>query len=151
MNHWLVKQEPEEYSWADFERERGTLWTGVRNFQARNALAAMRRGDRVLFYHSGAAREVAGVAEVAAEARPDPTSEDPRWVAVELRPLSPLPRPVPLAAIKAEPSLATLPLLRQPRLSVMPIPPEAFEKIAAMGGLGRALSTKPASRPRSGA
>lgn len=135
MNHWLVKQEPEAYSWSDFEREGSTLWTGVRNYQARNFLAQMRRGDHVLFYHSVSAREIVGVAEVMGEARKDPTSEDPRWLCVELRPAYALPRAVSLAEIKATPELADLPLLRQSRLSVMPITARAFEKILEMGGV----------------
>jgi predicted RNA-binding protein with PUA-like domain len=132
--HWLVKSEPQSYSWQDFVRERGTCWDGVRNHAARLNLLGMRRGDRVLFYHSVGPREVVGVARVTCEAHPDPTAEDPRWVAVDLGPLTALPRPVSLAAIKADPRLAGLPLVRQSRLSVMPVGRAEFQRIVRLGG-----------------
>lgn len=133
MNYWLVKQEPEEYSWEDFVREGGTAWTGVRNFQARNYLRAMRRGDLVLYYHSGSERRLVGVARVEAEARPDPTARDGDWSCVDLAPLKPLARAVSLEEIKADPTLRDLPLLRQPRLSVMPLTARQFARLLAMG------------------
>lgn len=130
---WLVKQEPDSYSWEDFARDGRTEWTGVRNYQARNNLKAMLPGDRVLFYASGKAKSVVGVAEVTKAAFPDPTAGEPGWVAVELKPVRALSRPVTLALIKAEHSLADILLIRHTRLSVMPLPTEAFEKIVSMG------------------
>ena len=121
MKHWLVKQEPSDYSWDDFVRDGRTEWTGVRNYQARNNLQAMRCGDRVLYYHSVAGKEVVGEAEVLREAHPDPTADDEKWVCVDLKPLQPLARPVTLEEIKSEPKLAETALLRQSRLSVMPL------------------------------
>ncbi|MGI4870982.1 MAG: EVE domain-containing protein, partial [Janthinobacterium lividum] len=109
MNHWLVKSEPEAYSWADFVRDGGTDWTGVRNYQARNNLQAMQPGDLVLFYHSVSEKAVVGVALVHAAHAPDATAEaGSPWVAVHLRPHAPLTRPVPLTALKAEARLAQL-------------------------------------------
>jgi predicted RNA-binding protein with PUA-like domain len=128
MNYWLVKSEPEAYSWADFIRDTGTDWTGVRNYQARNNLQAMQPGDLVLFYHSVSEKAVVGVAVVHTGAAPDATAEaGSPWVAVHLRPHAPLPRPVPLAALKAEARLGQLALLRQSRLSVLPVRPEEFD------------------------
>src|SRR5215510_5282670 len=95
--HWLVKQEPEAYSWDDLVRDRVTDWTGVRNFQAQNNLRQMKAGDRVLFYHSGADKSVVGVAEVAKSAYPDPTADDPQWVAVDIKPVRALKKPVALS------------------------------------------------------
>jgi predicted RNA-binding protein with PUA-like domain len=128
MNYWLVKSEPEAYSWADFTQEAGTDWTGVRNYQARNNLQAMQPGDLVLFYHSVSEKAVVGVAVVHAPHAPDATAEvGSPWVAVHLRPHAPLPRPVPLAALKAEARLSQLALLRQSRLSVTPVRSEEFD------------------------
>jgi|SRR5271165_1280947 len=132
--HWLVKQEPESYPWEDFEREGRAVWDGVRNYQARNNLRGMRRGDRVLFYSSGESKSVIGVAGVARAAFPDPSADEPGWVAVELRPVRRLGRPVTLAQIRLEPSLSGILLLRNSRLSVMPLARDAFERIVAMGG-----------------
>ncbi|MFD1873379.1 EVE domain-containing protein [Hymenobacter bucti] len=137
MNYWLVKSEPEAYSWADFTRETGTDWTGVRNYQARNNLQAMQPGDLVLFYHSVSEKAVVGVAVVHAAAAPDATAEaGSPWVAVHLRPHAPLPRPVPLAALKAEARLSQLALLRQSRLSVLPVRPEEFDTVLELGSGG---------------
>lgn len=137
MQRWLVKSEPEVYGWTQFVAEGRTYWSGVRNAQARNALAAMKVGDRVLYYHSNEGKEVVGVAEVVREAYPDPTApEDPRWVVVDLVPVAPLPRPVPLAAFKADPVLAETALVRQSRLSVMPISEAAWARVMALGGAG---------------
>ena len=130
---WLVKQEPETYSWDDFVRDGRTDWTGVRNFQARNNLRQMKAGDRVLFYHSGTGKCVVGIAEVAKAAYADPTADDPQWVAVDLKPVKPLNEPVPLASIRYHAKLANLPLIRQSQLSVMPLSKEEFETIVGMG------------------
>jgi len=131
---WLVKQEPTKYAFADLVRDKRTMWEGVRNFQARNNLAAMRRGDPVLFYRSVEDPAVVGLCEVAKEGYPDPTADDPRWLAVDLKALRALAEPVTLARIKAEPALRDIPLLRQSRLSVMPLPRAAFERIVKLGG-----------------
>jgi predicted RNA-binding protein with PUA-like domain len=130
---WMVKQEPEKYSWDDFVRDGRTDWTGVRNFQARNNLRQMKVGDRVLFYHSSTGKCVVGIAEVAKAAYADPSADDPQWVAVDLKPFKPLKESVPLAAIRYNSKLANLPLIRQSQLSVMPLKKEEFETIVAMG------------------
>jgi predicted RNA-binding protein with PUA-like domain len=130
---WLVKQEPETYSWEDFVRDGRTDWTGVRNFQARNNLRQMKAGDHVLFYHSGTGKCVVGIAEVAKAAYPDPTADDPQWVAVDLKPVKPLNEPVPLASIRYHAKLGNLPLIRQSQLSVMPLTKEEFETVIGMG------------------
>ncbi len=126
MNHWLVKQEPTAYSWDDFVRDGKTAWTGVRNFQARNHLRAMAKGDRVLFYHSVVGKAVVGVAEVVRTAYPDPTAKEGDWSCVDLKPCAPLASPVSLDRIKAVPALADIGLLRQSRLSVMPLARSEF-------------------------
>ena len=133
INYWMVKQEPEAYSWDDLVRDGKTDWTGVRNFQARNNLRQMKPGDRVLFYHSGTGKAVVGIAEVARAAYPDPTADDSQWVAVDIKPVKPLGEPVPLAAIRYHEKLANLPLIRQSQLSVMPLTKEEFEVIIAIG------------------
>jgi len=130
---WMVKQEPEAYSWDDLLRDGRTDWTGVRNFQARNNLRQMKVGDRVLFYYSGTGKCVVGIAEVAKAAYPDPTAADPQWVAVDLKPLKRLNEPVPLASIRYHAKLANLPLIRQSQLSVMQLTKEEFETIVGMG------------------
>jgi len=132
--YWLVKQEPTKYSFDQLVADRRTMWDGVRNFQARNNLKAMRTGDRVLFYHSVIGTAVVGVCEVVREAYPDPTAKEPQWVAVDLAPLAKLKRPVTLEQIKAEKSLRDIPLLRQSRLSVMPLDKAAFDAIVKLGG-----------------
>lgn len=131
--HWLAKQEPEDYSWDDFVRDGGTAWTGVRNFQARINLRAMREGDAVLFYHSGKVRAVVGIAEVAREAYPDPTATEGEWVCVDLRPKKPLKKEVTLAEVKGNESLAQIALVRQSRLSVMPLEAAAYRELVKMG------------------
>jgi predicted RNA-binding protein with PUA-like domain len=130
---WMVKQEPEAYSWDDLVRDGRTDWTGVRNFQARNNLRQMKLGDRVLFYYSGTGECVVGIAEVAKASYPDPTGDDPQWVAVDLKPVKRLNEPVPLASIRYHAKLANLPLIRQSQLSVMPLTKEEFETIVGMG------------------
>lgn len=127
--YWLVKSEPEAYSWSDLVRDRTTAWTGVRNYAARLHLNAMQPGDRVLFYESVTTKAVVGVAEVTKPAFPDSTADEPGWVAVELRAVEPLPAPVTLEQIKAQPALATIPLIRQSRLSVMPLTAAAYKLI----------------------
>ncbi len=134
MNYWLVKQEPEDYSWATFVKEGGTAWTGVRNFQARNNLRAMKKGDLVLFYHSVSEKQVAGIARVAKTAYPDPTADEGEWSSVDLVPARPLATPVSLASIKADKTLKAIPLVKQSRLSVMPLSEREFERILKLGG-----------------
>ncbi|SHK57124.1 EVE domain-containing protein [Hymenobacter psychrotolerans] len=134
MNYWLVKSEPEAYSWADFLRDGGTDWTGVRNYQARNFLQQMQPGDLVLYYHSVSEKQVVGIAEVAAPAAPDATAEaDSGWVAVHLKPQQALPQPVSLARIKQDERLGQIGLLRQSRLSVMPLKAAEFDTILELG------------------
>ena len=132
-NYWMVKQEPETYSWTDFVNDGRTDWSGVRNYQARNNLREMKNGDRVLFYHSGKDKAVVGLAEVVKGAYTDPTADDPQWVAVDLKPVKPLGAPVPLAAIRYDKRLSQLPLIRQSQLSVMPLTKDEFDVIVAMG------------------
>ena len=133
MNYWLVKQEPEAYSWNDFVTDRGTDWDGVRNYQARNNLRAMKRGDRALFYHSVGPRQVVGIARVHRTAFPDPTATDGDWSAVHLKPVKAFKNPVSLDQIKLEPSLSDIALIKNSRLSVQPLVKTAFEKIVRMG------------------
>lgn len=132
QSHWLVKQEPSAYSWEQFCRDGSTAWTGVRNFQARNHLRAMAPGDFVLFYHSVTGKEIVGIAEVVRSAYPDPTAEDGDWVSVDLKPVKPLARAVSLEEIKRKPSLAEIGLLRQSRLSVMPLRSAEYKEILKM-------------------
>jgi predicted RNA-binding protein with PUA-like domain len=131
-NHWLVKQEPKTYSWDRFVKDGGTAWTGVRNFQARNNLRAMRRGDRVLYYHSVTGKAVVGVAAVTRGAYPDPTAKSGDWVCVDLKPVKALPQPVSIDQIKKAPDLEGIPLLRQSRLSVMPLTEEEYDMILSI-------------------
>jgi predicted RNA-binding protein with PUA-like domain len=131
--HWMVKQEPETYSWDDFVGDGKTDWSGVRNYQARNNLREMQMGDRVLFYHSGKDKSVVGIAEVVKGAYPDPTADDPQWVAIDLKPVKPFAKPVPLAAIRYDKRLSGLPLIRQSQLSVMPLTKDEFDVLVAMG------------------
>jgi predicted RNA-binding protein with PUA-like domain len=127
--YWLVKQEPEAYSWSDFVRDGKAAWTGVRNFQARNHLRAMKRGDLVLFYHSVSEKRVAGVAKVARESYADPTATEGDWSAVDLVPVKPLAGPVTLETIKSDAILRELPLVRNSRLSVLPVSAEQFRRL----------------------
>lgn len=131
--YWLVKSEPSKYSWDDFARDRSTYWDGVRNYAARNNLGAMQKGDLVLYYHSNEGKEVVGVARVTREAYGDPTTDDERWLVVDLEPVKALERPVPLSGIKSDPTLKNLPLIRQSRLSVMPVERRHFDRILRMG------------------
>jgi len=134
-NNWLVKSEPSAYSWADLIREKQTAWTGVRNFQARNNLRAMKKGDLVLFYQSVTDPSVRGITKVVKEAYPDPTAKEGDWSCVDLAAVKPLPSPVTLQEIKGEKSLAEISLIKQSRLSVMPIAPGEYERILGMGGI----------------
>jgi len=134
LNYWLVKSEPEAYSWAHLLRDSGTDWTGVRNYQARNFLQQMQPGDLVLYYHSVSEKQVVGIAEVVAAAAPDVTAEpESGWVAVHLKPQQPLARPVSLAQIKQDERLSQIGLLRQSRLSVMPLRAVEFDTILELG------------------
>ena len=131
--HWLVKQEPEDYSWDDLVRDGSTQWSGVRNFQARNNLREMKVGDAVFFYHSGKEKCVVGIASVSKAAYPDPTAHEDGWIAVDIEPLKKLVNPVSLADIKANAKLSDLLLVRQSRLSVMPVGESEFDEIVRMG------------------
>ncbi|TCD21796.1 EVE domain-containing protein [Pedobacter psychrodurus] len=133
MNHWLVKSEPFKYSWEKFNQDGRTFWDGVRNYQARNNLKAMKEGDLVLFYHSNEGKNVVGIAKVVREFYQDPTTDDANWVVVDLSPVESLKNPVSLEQIKAEPSLVDISLVRQGRLSVMPLKAAEFDKILEMG------------------
>jgi len=133
MNYWLVKSEPETYSWGNLVKDGKTTWDGVRNYQARNFLQQMKKGDLVLFYHSVSEKAVVGLAKVETEAFPDPTIDDPRWLAVELVPSRDFKDKVTLEQIKADQRLQNIALLRQSRLSVMPLKPEEFEVILGLG------------------
>lgn len=135
--YWLVKQEPEDYSWDDFVRDGATAWTGVRNYAARNNLRAMRTGDSVFFYHSGDSKSIVGLARVKRTAIPDPTADsaDEGWVAVELEPVKPLKQPVTLAAIKADAALKDMVFARQSRLSVSPVSAAEFSRLRKLGGV----------------
>jgi predicted RNA-binding protein with PUA-like domain len=132
IGYWLVKQEPETYSWSTFVKDSRAAWTGIRNFQARNFLRAMRRKDRVLYYHTGSNREVVGLAHVVREAYPDPTADDGAWVCVDLEPIRTLRRPVPLSSIQGDRILQQMLFVRQPRLSVSPVDREQFERVLTL-------------------
>lgn len=133
MNYFLVKSEPFKYSWQQFLEDKQTFWDGVRNYQARNNLKDMKIGDLVLFYHSNEGREVVGIAKVVKEHYQDPTTEDERWVAVDLAPVEELKKPVTLKAIKADEMLQDIALVRQGRLSVTPLKREEFDRIVQLG------------------
>lgn len=132
MNYWLVKSEPFKYSWEQFVKDGSTFWDGVRNYAARNHLRTMKKGDQVLFYHSNEGLEVVGVAKVLKEAYQDPTTDEPAWVAVDLKPFRKLKRAVTLQEMKKEKTLENIPLIKIPRLSVMPLNELEFSKIIEM-------------------
>jgi predicted RNA-binding protein with PUA-like domain len=134
MQYWLVKQEPESYAWATFVKEGRTAWTGVRNFQARNNLRAMKKGDLVLFYHSVTDKQVMGYARVEREAYLDPTAAEGDWSCVDLVPVRGLNKPVSLAAIKTDKDLKAMPLVKQGRLSVTALSREQFDRVMQLGG-----------------
>lgn len=135
MHYWLVKSEPFKYSWDQFVKDGKTFWDGVRNYAARNNLKAMKKGDQVLFYHSNEGLAIVGIAEVIKEAYQDPTTDDPNWVVVDLKPLKPVPKPVTLTDIKATPELAEMDLVRLSRLSVGAVKEKEYKKILKMGGV----------------
>jgi predicted RNA-binding protein with PUA-like domain len=132
MNLWLVKSEPAKYAWTTFLKDKRTFWDGVRNYQARNNLQAMKLGDEVLFYHSNEGMCVVGIARVVKEHYPDPTIDDARWVVVDLEPIHTLKKPVSLEQIKADELLSNVALIRQSRLSVMPLKEAEFSRIVQM-------------------
>ena len=133
MNYWLVKSEPIKYSWKQFIKDGSTTWDGVRNYQARNNLKAMKKGDLVFFYHSNEGMEVVGIAKVLKEFYQDPTTSDKNWVAVDLKPFEALKHPVSLLQIKSESFLENIGLVKQGRLSVMSLKKEEFDKIIELG------------------
>ena len=135
MAKWLVKSEPDAFSWDQQVANGVEPWTGVRNHMAKNNLKAMKKGDRAFFYHSNIGKEVVGVVEVVREAYQDPTDETGTWVCVDMKAVAPVPKPVTLAAMKAEPKLAEIALIRMSRLSVMPVSDAHWAIIAKMGGL----------------
>ncbi len=135
MKYWLVKQEPDSYPWEQFVRDGRTAWTGVRNFQARNNLRAMQKGDEVFYYHSVKGKSVVGLAKVAREAYADPTAKEGDWSCVDLVPVAACRTPVELEQIKAEPALRDVALLRQSRLSVMPVTAAEAKVLKRLGGL----------------
>ena len=132
MNYWLAKSEPEAYSWAQFMEDGGTVWTGVRNFQARNNLRAMKKGDFVLFYHSVSDKQVVGIARVVKEAYPDATAGEGDWSCVDLKPVKQLAKPVTLDVIKNDKCLGSMPLVKQARLSVLPLNKPQFTRLLAL-------------------
>ena len=134
MNYWLIKSEPGTYSWADLQRDGKTRWDGVRNFQARNHLRAMRPGDLALFYHSGDEKSVVGVASVVSDAYPDPSASEGDWSVVDVATKHALQQPVTLAQIKSDPALKNMVLMKQSRLSVQPVTKTEFERIVKLGG-----------------
>ncbi|WP_113911387.1 EVE domain-containing protein [Roseovarius dicentrarchi] len=137
MRYWLFKSEPSVWGWHDQVRrgDAGEPWDGVRNYQARNFMREMAVGDRGFFYHTEDQKAVVGIVQICAEARPDPGTDDPRWECVTVRAAAPLSKPVTLYAIKANPALADMALVRQPRLSVQPVTADAWQIICIMGGM----------------
>jgi predicted RNA-binding protein with PUA-like domain len=136
MAYWLLKTEPEEFSWDDQVKSgaKGEAWTGVRNFAARNHLQAMKKGDKFFFYHTGDEKQVVGIGEVIREAYPDPTAKkDEKWVVVTTKAIEPLPKPVTLAAVKAEPKLKAMALVKYGRLSVQPVTADEWKAVCKMG------------------
>ncbi len=134
MAYWLVKSEPFKYSWDQFEKDKKTFWDGVRNYAARNNLKAMKKGEQVLYYHSNEGVEVVGIAEVVKEFYQDPTTTEEAWVVVDLKPVKKLKKPVPLSAIKAEPRLANMALVKLSRLSVQPVTEQEWKVILELAG-----------------
>jgi len=133
IQHWLVKSEPDSFSWDQQVANGVEPWTGVRNHTAKNNLQAMRRGDQAFFYHSNVGKEIVGVVEVVREAYPDPTAESGDWVSVDMRAVAPMPRPVSLAMIKGDPDFADFALVRLSRLSVVPVSPDHWRRLCRMG------------------
>jgi predicted RNA-binding protein with PUA-like domain len=137
MAYWLLKTEPDSYSWDDQVKKgaKGDAWTGVRNFRARTHLTAMKKGDLAFFYHTGDQKQVVGIVEVIREAYPDPTDKDGVFKAVDIKAVKPLKAPVTLAAVKADKRLKDMVLAKQPRLSVQPVTAEEWKIVCAMGGV----------------
>ena len=137
MAYWLLKSEPETWSYDDQKKKgaKGDAWTGVRNFTARRHLKEMKKGDRAFFYHTGDEKDVVGIVEVMREAYPDPTAKGEPWVVVDVKTVEPLPKPVTLAAIKAEPKLKDMALVKYSRLSVQPVTDAEWKIVCKMGGL----------------
>ena len=136
MDYWLLKTEPDTYSW-DQQRERGAKgepWTGVRNFTARRHMKEMKKGDRAFFYHTGEEKQVVGIVEVIRESYPDPTDQDGKFLALDVKALEPLPKPVTLVAVKAEPRLKEMALVKYSRLSVQPVTAAEWKIVCQMGG-----------------
>jgi predicted RNA-binding protein with PUA-like domain/alkylated DNA nucleotide flippase Atl1 len=136
-SYWLVKSEPNKYSWDDLNQDGRTYWDGVRNYTARNNLRAMKVGDWAFYYHSNEGKEVVGIAEIVKEAYQDPTTDDERWVVIDLVPVAPLKKPVSLVEIKADPTLREMVLVRQSRLSVMPVAALEFGRVLKLGKTAR--------------
>lgn len=132
MNYWLVKSEPYKYSWDQFEKDKVTVWDGVRNYAARNNLRAMKKGDLVFWYHSNEGKEIVGIAKVSKEFYPDPTATEGDWSVVELKPFKKLKKPIGLDQIKADKKLQQMDLVRLSRLSVGAVRPEEFDWILAL-------------------
>jgi predicted RNA-binding protein with PUA-like domain len=132
MNYWLVKSEPSVYSWDQFKKDKKTFWNGVRNYAARNNMREMKKDDEVLYYHSNEGMEIVGTAKVVKEAYQDPTTEDKNWVVVDLKPLKKLKHPVTLVAVKKEPRLANMELVKNSRLSVQKVSPEEWKIVMQM-------------------
>ncbi len=132
MNYWLLKTEPFKYSWENLQEDEHTYWDGVRNYQARNNLQAMKKGDMAYIYHSNEGKEIVGIAMVIKESYPDPTIDDDRWVAVDIAPVKSLEQPISLKELKANPKLENMSMLRQGRLSVCPISQEEWDEILRM-------------------
>ena len=133
MQYWLVKQEPEKYPWAQFVKDKGTYWDGVRNYQARNNLRTMKKGDLVMYYHSVSEKAVVGVAKVTTEAYLDPTAKAGGWSVVDLKPVKAMVESVTLDQIKTDPKLVKIALIKQSRLSVMPLRAAEFKRILQLG------------------
>lgn len=131
--YWLMKSEPFKYSWDELVKDGKTYWDGVRNYEARNHMQAMKKGDLALYYHSNEGKEVVGIVEIVAEAYPDPTTDDDAWVVVDVEPRVPFEEPVPLAAIKADAKLEDIALVRRSRLSVVPLTAAEFRRVAKLG------------------
>jgi predicted RNA-binding protein with PUA-like domain len=134
MNYWIVKSEPESYSWSDFVKDGKAVWSGVRNFAARLNLRAMKKGDHVFYYHSNTGKEIVGVAQVTKEPYPDPTATEGDWTAVDLTPVKLLKKPVGLDVMKADKTLKEMKLIKISRLSVSPVTKEEAERILKLSG-----------------
>ncbi len=135
MNYWIIKSEPFKYSWDQFKKDKKTCWDGVRNYQARNNLKAMKKGDLLLFYHSNEGMCIVGIAKVVKEYYQDPTTTEDAWVSVDVAPFKALKSPVTLAQIKADEYLKEMQLVKLQRLSVGIVKPEEFDRICLLGGL----------------